>query len=69
MHPSHNPIFFFLYGCQKTGTTWLYKNLNQSEQFYDGGLKEWRFWKLYFSKKLQVKKNLDLAGRPKNILS
>ena len=68
MHPSHNPIFFFLYGCQKTATTWLYKNLNQSEQFYDGGLKEWRFWKLYFSNKLQVKKKFGFGGAAKKYI-
>lgn len=40
----------FLLGCgaQKSGTTWLAKNMNGSPEYWDGGIKEWRFWKHYF---------------------
>ena len=41
------PIFLFLYGTQKSGTTWLYTSLNQSKEIYKNKniIKEWRFWK------------------------
>ena len=40
----------FLFGCgaQKTGTTWLAKNFKNSPEYWNGGIKEWRFWKYYF---------------------
>lgn len=48
------PIFLFLYGTQKSGTTWLCETLNQSNEIYKNKniFKEWRFWKQYlrFSK-------------------
>jgi len=36
--------FFFLYGTQKGGTTWLSQCLKQSPHFWNGGMKEWRLF-------------------------
>ena len=41
--------FFFLYGAQKSGTTWLSKHLLETDQIYNAGVKEWRLWESYFS--------------------
>ena len=40
----------FLLGCgaQKAGTTWLAKNLDSSPEYWNRGIKEWRFWQHYF---------------------
>ncbi len=48
-------------GAQKAGTTWLAINLSRSPQYWNGGIKEWRFWKYYFdsnSRLLQLR-NLE----------
>ena len=45
MIPSNS--FLFLYGAQKSGTTWLSEHLLKTDQIYNAGVKEWRFWKTY----------------------
>ena len=46
----------FLLGCgaQKAGTTWLAKHLGSSPEYWNGGLKEWRFWKHYFDRNYRL---------------
>jgi len=46
----------FLLGCgaQKAGTTWVAKNLNNSPEYWNGGIKEWRFWKHIFNENLRM---------------
>ncbi|MCR9134535.1 MAG: sulfotransferase [Alphaproteobacteria bacterium] len=39
----------FLYGAQKSGTSWLSNNLGAAPEIFDAGLKEWRFWRQYFA--------------------
>ena len=62
----------YLLGCgaQKAGTTWLANQLNSSPEYWNGGIKEWRFWNCYFDsnhKSLQLRKmNQELYERSKH---
>jgi hypothetical protein len=64
----------YLLGCgaQKAGTTWLAKNLSASPEYWNGGIKEWRFWKYYFNHNSRLtqlhmmEKKLRVASGPKN---
>ena len=62
MNLKKKPVYLFLYGTQKCGTTWLYQVIKQSNEILDKKylLKEWRFWKQYFNPQLlkKGKKNL-----------
>jgi hypothetical protein len=46
----------FLLGCgaQKAGTTWLANSLGSSPEYWNGGIKEWRFWKHYFDRNYRL---------------
>lgn len=55
--------FLFLHGSMKSGTTWLWKNLEQSPEFFGGGTKEWRFWPAFFSPQL-LQKQLSQLDEP-----
>jgi len=46
----------FLLGCgaQKAGTTWLAQKVSRSPEYWDGGIKEWRFWKYHFDSNLRL---------------
>jgi len=56
--------FVILYGSQKAGTTWLHRTLDQSEQFFGGHVKEWRFWPIYFSSpRAQAKHITELEAK------
>lgn len=57
----------FLLGCggQKCGTTWLSQNLLTSEEYWNGSIKEWRFWKHYFNSSSRHKFIKKLKESPK----
>ena len=47
--------FAFLFGTQKCGTTWLNWNLGMSPHVTNAGVKEWRFFRWYFSSTRKLK--------------
>jgi hypothetical protein len=51
----------FLLGCgaQKAGTTWLANKLSSSPEYWNGGIKEWRFWKFYFENEYSRLRQID----------
>ncbi len=55
----------FLLGCgaQKAGTTWLAKNLSNSPEYWNGGIKEWRFWPYYFDSNARLSQLYKLEER------
>ncbi len=54
--------FLFFHGTMKCGTTWLSRNLEESSDFFGGGIKEWRFWPSYFSLAIREQRLRDLEG-------
>lgn len=62
MNLKKKPVYLFLYGTQKCGTTWLYQVIKQSNEILDKNYlnKEWRFWKKYFNPKLIKKRKKNL---------
>lgn len=62
MNLKKKPVYLFLYGTQKCGTTWLYQVIKQSNEILDKNYlnKEWRFWKQYFNPKLIKKRKKNL---------
>src|SRR6056300_1437852 len=62
MNLKKKPVYLFLYGTQKCGTTWLYEVIKQSNEILDKNYlnKEWRFWKQYFNPKLIKKKKENI---------
>lgn len=62
MNLKKKPVYLFLYGTQKCGTTWLYQVIKQSNEVLDKNYlnKEWRFWKQYFNPKLIKKRKKNL---------
>ena len=53
-------------GAQKSGTTWVSHNLRQSEEFWDGGLKEWRLLRYFGDQKSLAKKVASLEEAQPN---
>lgn len=49
MSESNMPIFILGVGAQKAGTTWLFKQLNQSKNVNMGFLKEYHIWDAIYS--------------------
>lgn len=59
--------FAFLYGSQKSGTTWLGHNLKISPNVYNAGLKEWRLFQWFYSASRELK-YIDSGKRKKDEL-
>ena len=51
--------FLFLLGTQKAGTTYTHLMLKDHPQFFDGGLKEMRFWRNFFINEKVKKKIIE----------
>ena len=54
--------FLILLGTQKSGSTWLSNQLRNSDEYYTGGLKEWRLWRPYFNIHTEIDFQIDIAA-------